>query len=262
MMTNQRKILYGSIGAVFLLLLVAFTYFLYLSPKIDERNRAISNVSQEQELVSQLEETQREEARERQRQTGQSTDLQRRLPVVPLTDQFLLDLNRAEELANVRMMELVLTNDQPVHEVIVMSSPERIGDPDGEEEETREARGLTAQLESYLEPETEGEGVAWIGDVIDGLYKQQANIIVKVDTYDHLIRFLDELDSLVRLLNIEEVHFSREDMSDDMIVDGEDALFYQVIASSYYYPPLTDLEHEAPRVDYPPMEGRDQPFTD
>lgn len=218
-------------------------YLFYLSPIIDKRNYTISNVAQEEQVVQQLAERKRKLEEEREQQQGQTTELQYKLPVVPLTDQFLLDINRAEELANVRIVELVMNDDLPVYQA-------------------PETASLNIIEEDNSVEETSDEGVS-DSEVIDAdLYKQQANIVVKVNTYDSLSRFIEELDSLIRITNVEELYFTREDRTEDIIIDGEDALFYQLVVSSYYFPAIEHLEHEAPKVEYPTMEERDQPFSD
>ncbi|WP_026690511.1 hypothetical protein [Alteribacter aurantiacus] len=258
--------------AVAVLLIVGFSFLAfssYLNPKLEARDRAVTNLHQEDQLVTQLEAERAELEKEQAARTTTSTDLQRRLPVVSLTDQFLMDINMAEEVAGVRMMNLTMDKDEPVHDmletsstpatiehtetVVVVEEDEELDVESGEEQDPIEE----IEEERVLVP---GE---WKGEPIEGMYKQTAHMDVRVDTYDHLVRFLHELDHLTRITNVESVYFSKEDTTDGrMIVDGEDHLDFHVIVSTYYYPELTDLEHEAPKGDYPPFEDRDQPFLD
>ncbi|TMW71592.1 hypothetical protein [Alteribacter natronophilus] len=274
-MDNTRRLLsYTAAAAGLLLIVLAAAYFLYLQPKLSEREAVMADLYEEESRIEHLEEERADKRAEREGHTASSTPLQRELPVVPLADQFLLDINRSEEISGVRVMNLTMESEAPVYEVLGSSvTPEgEIVEQETDNTDTRDPEDGDSDdpLEDgsvTTEEERDFVGGEWRGEEREGMYKQTATMDVRVDTYDHLIRFLGELDHLTRIMNIETVYFSKDESADEetedrMIIDGEDLLDFQVVVSSYYYPALGELEQEAPKTDYPIYEDRDQPFID
>ncbi|MBM7098000.1 hypothetical protein JSY36_19960 [Bacillus sp. H-16] len=258
MMSTNRLLIYSLVAGVAVIAFCVLAFTSFLSPKLEARDTTVMNVYQEEQMIKQLEAEKSAMIQEQAGRTVTSTELQRRLPVVPLTDQFIMDINMAEEVSGVRMMNMTMEKEETVYEMLEMSSPPAV------EEDVEVTRDEEEEEESVTEEdERDLVGDEWRGDEIEGMYKQTAAMDVRVDTYAHLVRFLDELDNLTRIAKIESVYFTREDTDDErMIIDGEDHLDFHVVVSTYYYPPLSDLEHEAPKADYPSYEDRDQPFLD
>ncbi|PYZ97334.1 hypothetical protein CR205_01650 [Alteribacter lacisalsi] len=286
-MGHSTRLLPFTLAASFVLFAVlAAAYMFYVQPKQTERETMAADIEEEEQQIAHLRVERTELQEQRDSHTSSSTPLQRELPVVSLTDQFLLDINMSEEIAGVRVMNLSMESSAPVYEVLgggITTDSGADGDvpdpaeaniveeetddtdtrdpEDGDSDEPLEEGSVTKEEERDF---VDGE---WRGAEYDGMYKQTATMDVRVDTYDHLIRFLAELDQMTRIMNIETIYFTKDedadsDTEDRMIIDGEDLLDFQVVVSSYYYPALADLKEEAPRADYPIYEDRDQPFLD
>ncbi|CAM3823578.1 hypothetical protein [Alkalicoccus chagannorensis] len=282
MMNKRRDKILVILSAVLVAVGLLFLYFQMIQPELDEREATEEELESETQYAAELEAQLEEEMEEAAERSDLTTEHQRRLPVVRLTDQFLLDLSMAEELSEVRIMDIDMTYDQPVYtyettEVSDSSDPPaaRTDIDDVREEEPEEDEELVGtdddvdaedtEIESDLEDREEetadadeAERGAVQGDEIDGVRRQTALIELKVNTYDHLSGFLEEVDALVRDVNIDSILFLGQDS--DRIFDGESDIFFEVEVSSYYYPELEELEPEAPIVDYPEDEDRDSPF--
>ncbi|WP_096435951.1 hypothetical protein [Alteribacter populi] len=262
---TKRRLLYTAASTVAVLLLFLVAYLFYLEPRLKEHQVLTDQKYEEEQLISQLEEEKQATIEENERRLETSTALQRKLPVIPLTDQFLLDVNMAEEVSGVRIMDLTLDKDEAVHKRLATEGTRDEADQtDNQENEGgAEDDGTDENTSITIGPERDLVEDEWRGDQIEAMYKQTATMDVRVDTYAHLVNFLDELDRLTRVVNIEYVYFKKEEDDEErMIVDGEDRLDFQVVASSYYYPPLVDLESEAPKMDYPSIDEREQPFLE
>ncbi|PRO64897.1 hypothetical protein [Alkalicoccus urumqiensis] len=276
---KQKLLTFG----VLLLVVLSLTavYFNTVHPEwtgaADAEEAAETEDAYIQELEGQL-----REAEEEASGMASTTDLQRRLPVVRQTDQFLMDISMAEELADIRIMDIYMDYDQPVYayetvEVGPSTGAEDQGESidDVRREEIEEDEELTAtdddveledvDLESDLEDrEVETDETLPDGAVqeepLNGVRKQTAVIELKVNTYEHLERFLAELDALERYTNIESILFLGQD--EDRIFDGQSDIFFEVQVSSFYYPAREDLEPEAPVRDYPETPDRESPFRE
>ncbi|NJP36756.1 hypothetical protein [Alkalicoccus luteus] len=266
---------------------LALYFFLAVFPDIQDRDQAEEELAEEERYQQQLETAIREEAEARASEPEDTTELQRRLPVVRQTDRFLMDLNQAEEVAGARILSISMRYDLPVHGFETVEPPhtedveERTSTPadvrrneveDLEEEPEQDPEEAVEEEDvppEEAEPDitdrqeqaedTAGNG-AVLTDELDGLLKQTATVEVRVSNYDSLAGFINELDQLVRFVNIESIVFLGA--SEDRIFDGASDIFLEVQVSSFYYEELEHLEHEAPVLDYPDPGEEADPFLE
>ncbi|SDN59043.1 hypothetical protein [Alkalicoccus daliensis] len=293
-MTEKQKQISIIGGTSFLIILaLVLLFFTMVNPHIQAANQAGQQLEEEEEHQVRLEQQLQEKAAENAEQPESTTDQQRRLPVVRLTDQFILDLSMAEELADIRIMDLQMSYDHPVYqyETVEVTPSEDIpdsgttvnevreededepNDPDemneedmneqdvsetDEEIELEETEAASDLEERQAESDEERTRGALQQEQMEGLSKQTATIELKVNNFSSLGRFLIELDSLQRFVNIESILFLGEE--EDRIFDGQTDIFYEVQVSSFYYPELEHLEFEAPVVDYPDDGENTSPF--
>lgn len=294
-MTEKRKQTIAAAGTSLLIILtLVILFFTMVYPHIQAANSAAQQLEEEEAHIAQLEDQLQEEAAENAAQPERTTEQQEQLPVVRLTDQFLLDLSMAEELADIRIMDLEMSYDHPVfsYETVEIrpsseTEEESSAVEDVREEENEEASGEEADEEEMNEQDVaeseenieleETEAASDLeerqaeadedrtpgavqGEELEGVRKQTATIELKVNNFNSLGSFLVELDRLERFVNIESVLFLGEE--EDRIFDGETDIFYEVQVSSFYYPALEHLEFEAPVVDYPDEGENASPFLD
>ncbi|QKS71853.1 hypothetical protein FLK61_34870 [Paenalkalicoccus suaedae] len=295
-MTRKHYSILAGLAVVIIIALIA-VFFVQIQPAREASATLTTQVDQERELIAQLEDQVEEQTLEAATRDDRSTELQRRLPVVKQTDQFILDINRAEEVSGVRVQDMLMAYDLPVYayETIGPALRTDIEDPastavdvrvdDEENEENEESVNNTSEsanetadenneltdteeqpvvddeaiIERQLEAGEELPRGAVQQGPIDGVLKQTATITLHVNNYESLSTFLQQLENSVRILNTESIVFLGEE--EDRIFDGETNIFYEVQVSSFYYPELEEeLESEAPIIDYREQEEREQPF--
>ncbi|WP_444683961.1 hypothetical protein [Alkalicoccus luteus] len=274
-------------GIVILTAALVLYFFLAVFPDIQDRDQAEADLVEEEQYQQQLETAIREEAEARASEPEDTTELQRRLPVVRQTDRFIMDLNQAEEVSDARIISISMRYDLPVQGFDTIEAPHTEDveeqastpadvrrseyedleeEPEEDPEEAVEEEGVPPE---EAEPDitdrqeqvddTAGNGAVRT-DELDGLLKQTATVELRVSSYDALAGFIDELDQLVRFVNIESILFLGA--TDDRIFDGASDIFLEVQVSSYYYEELEHLEPEAPVLDYPDPGEEAEPFLD
>ena len=156
--------------------------------------------------------------------------LQRKLPVQPLLDQFLLDISRAEGLSGSYILNINISESGDV---------------------------TLAEGESIKEQiSTEVEQNSALPEKIEDLRKITVFLSVRANDYEALANFLREIDSLPRLTNIDSVNFLGHDEK-IMVNDSHQSLEFSVLLSTYYYPPLAQLREESPKIDFPNPANKD-----
>ncbi|WP_147803505.1 hypothetical protein [Alkalicoccus halolimnae] len=290
MTTKKRQTVILTTAGVLVLAALLLIFFTLVQPRMDAQETVERNLAEEEERIALLEEETAEASAEAAEEEETSTERQESLPVVRQTDQFLLDIGMAEEIAGVRIRDIQMEYDHPVYtyEVVNVTSGEPLTSEDdaeaGAEVETPEAENEDPAEESEEEPiEDPGDAEpaepaeereidpldmpagALQDEPVSGVQKQTAIVELHTNSYETLSAFLFELDSLTREVNVESVLFLRQDeegenIEESRIFEGETNIVYEVHISSFYYPELDNLEHEAPLVDYPDEEERQNPF--
>ncbi|MBB5174392.1 hypothetical protein [Texcoconibacillus texcoconensis] len=105
MINTKRERMLVTLTVVVLCLAIIILSFLYLSPRWSERADAIADYEQAEGQLQQIEGVYQEVEQERERQDGRYSDDLRKLPPAPMTEVWVMDLLRAESLANVYMTE-------------------------------------------------------------------------------------------------------------------------------------------------------------
>lgn len=219
------------ISAFFVLVAGAvFLYFLYVTPVLEQK----------EVLAMELEaEINQKDAYQKQIRDGESdlvevsVELQRRLPIQPLLDQFILQMARAEGLSDTYILNININSQG---ELSILNGKK------GSEGETEE-EGTTNEQPGF-----------------EGLQQITFQLSVRANNYEDLAQFLRELDRLPRLVNIDNVSFLGLD--ENVMVDEErnGSLQFHVAVSTYYYPDLQELAGEHPQIDYPRPSQKENPL--
>ncbi|MBM4762441.1 pilus assembly protein PilO [Bacillus sp. B15-48] len=211
---------------VALVILASFlvgSYFVYLKPK----QETIVNKQAQLEVEEQLLAAVQARMSESTAPTSESVaELQKKVPVKKQLEQLILDLNKAEVIAN-----SFISN---------MSFSEGAVSANGGSPESTE----------------EGEGVS----LPDGIKKLTVNLSVTSPNYPQLMKFLDTLERLNRRVVIESVSFSGG--SELTNVDQEEEnISYSLTLSAFYMPELEDLQDPLPELNVPAPSNKKNPFA-
>ena len=255
---------------LFLVLLFIFLYFYLFDPVKKELAFKTSELKNEEQIL---------EAVQAKAGTGTSvdfkstTELQKRLPVQPLTDQFVLNLEKAEVVSNSFIVDMEFTDGEKAAEEV---PPEAT-----EETETKDDTSESSDA-SEQEPEAnEGEATATIeaeestestdevpadsvpeapATLPNSLKKISAKMNVRSSSYEEMLEFIQTIQSTNRIVTIDGLIFdgAEEVTTRDQSVEP---LEYELVVSAYYYPSLTDLQKQTPTVVTPKPSEKKNPFS-
>ncbi|WP_099362063.1 hypothetical protein [Fredinandcohnia onubensis] len=245
---SRKQIIYLVMAIVILVGVIYLTYFLLVKPvklKIAQLENSVKTEERLLEVIS--------DKRTNDTPIISSTEIQKRIPVVPLVEQIVLDLERAETLSESRVISmsysesefLLLDETQPVEDQVEMNPEEKdqVSADNGsdEAEHTVEVEDVDPQL-------------------IDGLNQITVTLQVQSPTYPDLEKFLSVIEHQTRITRVESLSFSGtpELTSVDQIAQP---LVYDVTISTFYMPKYTELAEEAPKLTVPPPSNKDNPLA-
>lgn len=187
-----------------------------------------------------------------------TVELQKKLPVKPLMDQLLLDLEKAEIISNSFIKTIQVENADasshanPVDETQQIPNDENRGSQKEAESESSE----------YKSEETAGneESNQFKQELPAGLKKITMTLSVQSPTYFEMEKFLQSLESMKRILTIENLSFkgNKELLSIDKSIES---LEYNVIIAAYYSPNLLELQDDLPTIKKPEPANKINPFV-
>ncbi|MCA1056319.1 hypothetical protein LCM10_15065 [Rossellomorea aquimaris] len=157
-----------------------------------------------------------------------STSLQKKIPVEPMTESLILDLEQAE-----------LVSGSSIQSIVFEQS-----------EEAPEAEG---------NPETDGNAT---DDVIPPQLKRIGmTIVVESPSYFEMEAFLEQIEGLQRIVEVDGLYFEgEEELKESMEGYSEDVITFEVVASAFYLPDLQDLVDAVPRIQSPMPSLKKDPF--
>lgn len=244
---NQKLLIVGSILLTILLFGALFFFLLY--PKMQQIPLKEQELSSQQQLLSALQGN----ITNTNSNTFQSTvTLQKMVPVKPLSQQLLLDIEKAEIVSG----SFVINMDFAVDGEVTDLSP--AGEETGEDGTTP----LEERIDDDLDPEKAEEVEQQIETLPlpIGVKKISVTLNVESPSYFELEEFIRILESSERITVIESIDFT----AGEEIIDYEQTnkpLNYQLILSSFYMPTLTDLIDSLPKMETPEPAEKKNPFS-
>jgi type IV pilus assembly protein PilO len=233
------------IGVVTLLMVLFLVYaqFFQLSPlKSDLANKQQSLESEQKllEIVSQ------KKAEDTKKTTEDTRELQKKLPVNPLQEQLILDLEKAENLSKSKISSMSFSKDADVNTTADQATAENANGQQATTNQTDTNQATASQQTASAQ--------------IAGLKKLTVSLSVESPSYEDLEKFIDTLESLNRIVVVESISYSGGEEITSL--DQEDEpLTYSLTISAFYMPSLTDLAAELPKIDAPAPAGKDNPLS-
>jgi type IV pilus assembly protein PilO len=162
-------------------------------------------------------------------ETPDSNSLQKKIPVEPLTERVILDLEKAELLSGSTIQSLQFEKTDGA------LAPKK-------SEETEAAPAVDTQLPALLK-------------------RIQMTIVVESPSYFEMEAFLDEIENLERIVEINGLYFEGEqELKENMEGYSEDTITFEVIASAFYIPELNELKDGLPVIESPSPSLKKDPF--
>lgn len=221
--------------------LFAALFFFILYPKQQEIPLKERELASQQQLLSALQ----GKITETNSSTFQSTvELQKMVPVKPLSQQLLLDIEKAEVVSGSFVVNMVFEDS----EVTITDMPAN--------EQTR----LDERIDEDLNPDAEGEAPEETIILPTGVKKISVTLAVESPSYFEFEKFISILENSERITVIENIDFT----AGEEIIDYEQTdrpLNYQVRLSAFYMPTLSDLIDSLPKMESPEPANKKSPFT-
>lgn len=203
--------------------------------------------------------------------------LQKRVPVKPLEEQFLLDLEKAEVVSNSYIVDMEFTEVEPeaqdpnanqeISLGIKTNKTEDIADEANGEQGSAETDGETAanNSESETAEKTESQEATPTAEPVKetlpaGLRRLTVKLNVESKTYYDMEKFIQTLESQQRITKVDALEFTG--IEEIAYTDEEvPILTYTLTVSTFYYPELEDLKDSLPKLDSPEPAKKDNPMS-
>lgn len=257
--SKRNKIIIG-IAALLLVLVVVVAQFMYLSPLKTELASKQLSLDSEQKL---LEAASQKKAEDTNKTVENTRELQKKLPVKPLQEQLILDLEKAENLSNSKISSMSFTKDADVN----MSAAENA---DGQQ---NTAANQNTANQTVTNTNTADQSAANQGTASqDGstqqtvtvqtstLKKLTVSLSVESPNYEKLEKFIETLETLNRIVVVESISYSGGQEITSLVQEST-PLTYSLTISAFYMPTLADLAAELPKIEAPAPAGKENPLS-
>lgn len=169
--------------------------------------------------------------------------LQKMVPVKPLSQQLLLEIEKAEVVSGSFVVNMAFEDEE------VTKDSAKLDEEQSENAESTEENG------SPNEENSEGNSTS----LPAGVKKIIATLTVESPSYFEFEEFIRTLESSERIIVVESIDFT----AGEEIIEVEQKsmpLSYQVILSAFYMPTLTDLIDKLPKMETPAPANKKNPL--
>jgi type IV pilus assembly protein PilO len=187
-------------------------------------------------------------------------ELQKRVPVKPMVEQLLLDLERAEVVSDSFISSISFNegSEVPAHPSVPESDTEAAAE---QPQSSSEAEQLNTGSQSASTQGNEQQPNQPSITLPNGLKSISATLTVQSPTYYHLERFLETLEGLKRIVSVQSLSFTGNPEVTSVATEVQ-PLTYSLTVAAFYYPSLTDLQDKIPPLDIPPPSKKRNPLTE
>jgi type IV pilus assembly protein PilO len=169
-------------------------------------------------------------------------ELQKKLPVEPVLEQFLLDLEKAETVSGSFITSMSFGEEGTDEATNLV------------EEYIQEAQGSTNAEEESVEENLTEDGIP------GGIERLTVNLTVEAPSYFELEAFLKAIEETRRISKIDELSFSGNEEAISTNTRPE-KLTYSLTISTFYYPRLVELKDQLPPLEIPNPSQKMNPLV-
>lgn len=180
-----------------------------------------------------------------------SMELQKQLPVKPLVERLLLEIEKAELLSDCKVLQVSI--DQVGEQVIEETTAnDEIETGDDDETETDGDQSTSNEEEQFSEEESKPF-------VPRGMNIINVNVDAEATSYFEIEKFIEVIQSLQRVVRIDSLQFTgKEEMT--TVDDEVEEIPFNLTITAFYYPELTDLYDELPKINRPDPANKKDPL--
>ncbi|WML40715.1 pilus assembly protein PilO [Neobacillus sp. OS1-2] len=234
------------LSVLLIIIVTVGAYFLYIVPannSLAQKKSALKMSNQELSIIQR-------KLKQTSSQTIQSSmELQKQIPVKRLLDQLLLNIEKAEIISDTNIIELKLNGTESEEDVDLSSTIPKIN--------TQSSTKTNENSTSNQEQSPAQKDVT----LPNGIKKTSIILSGEAKTYYELEKFLTELQSLQRIIKIDQFKFTGRDEIYS-VLQSMDPLKFEATISAYYFPTLVDLQKEIPPLDTPAVSNKKNPISE
>lgn len=233
-------------AAVVSIFVYLIAFYLYLNPLNTSLALKESQLKMEQELNTTLE---ARLAAVNETDFSSTAELQKRLPVDPMVEQLVLDIEKAEVISNSFVSSIEFNAEQqagvPMEQETTAEEQVEQQNNDSDDQAEKSISEVPVSNSQTMVP--------------DGLLKTSVQINVKAENYFSLEKFIETLESLRRIVVVESISFSGPQES-FAVSDEEVPIEMSLSINSFYFPELADLIDYNPKIQAPEPANKRNPF--
>ncbi|RDU35049.1 hypothetical protein DRW41_19915 [Neobacillus piezotolerans] len=253
--TNKHKWVAAVLG-LFLIAFGAGAYFLSIQPLKDNLQLKKESLKTEEQLLSII------QGREKETEnysSVSSTQMQHKIPVNPLVEQMILDMEKAEVVSGSKILSMAFAKDSDIAAQEEAATGETV--PQGE-------TGGSAQSGEIMNEGVNQEGQAEgtqappksVIQVPDGVKKVTVQLSVESPGYPELEKFVSTLESTKRISMIESISYTGG-AEITSLQQKDEPLKFSITVSAFYMPELKDLAQQLPDIGAPEPAGKRNPLS-
>lgn len=252
------KIIGGS-GVLLIVIVIVYSQFFSLSPLKSDLSIKEQTLETEQKLLDTVTQKNTETAYTEPEDTS---ELQKKVPVEPLQEQFILDLEKAENVSNSEIKSMsfskgadvtVATDQTNTQTAATGQTTTQTATTD--QSGTATTQGATSQTKTNQSGTQQQTTTAY-----SGLKKLTVQLQIESPTYPNLEKFIETVESLSRIVSVEAINYTGEKEVTSLETKTQ-PLTYSLTVSTFYMPSLTDLQADLPKMDSPAPAGKDTPLS-
>ncbi|MDP4106637.1 MAG: hypothetical protein Q8935_17025 [Bacillota bacterium] len=262
--STKEKVLFVSVVVV-LILYLALLQFYFLSPLKSDLQSKQRMLASEQKVL----ETVQKKSGNNEAADANTTELQKEVPVKPLQDQFILDLQQAEAVSNSLIKSMSFTeggqattaSTQPAAASTTTPGQTNNGTTGqstatGSTTASQQQAAATASS-TTVQPNTNTTAKTAGAPAVSKLTVQ---LSIQSQRYQDLEKFINTLEGLKRITVVEAINYTGNKEITSLTQDNK-PLDYTLTISAYYLPGLKDLDKQLPKVNYPEPANKDNPLS-
>ncbi len=220
---RQKEIALLVFAVIFFVLLVSYSWFQLYAPAKEENTRVVNSIVDQREVIFEL---QRQVAGKPVEQSSSSRPLQRKVPVSPLEDLLLLQLEKAEVKSKALINNVAFTQDD-LNEVPIESAEQ-------------------------LDAGTEDPALA--------LKRMTIEVELAASDYEEADQFIREVEAAERIFVVQSIELDTPEEIRETAAEKE-PIELTVSFQAFYRPDLQELVPEVPKLDAPKPAGKEDPTT-
>lgn len=248
---TKKNIIYSTLGILVTAGSLTGGYYFWLNPLKTEIELTKNELSTEEKLYETLADRVSNENNEVIENTMK---LQRKLPVEPFLEQFLLDLEKAEVISNSFIEQMTFADaDMNAKEIIETTPP-------AEKVENTEQELQADAANNEAAPESEAQASEQtVPTIPEEMKRITVTLTVNSTDYFDMLKFLEVIEHLERITKVDSLTFSGGEEIKS-IDDEIEELSFTLVLSTFYYPKLEELKKELPPFETPPPSNKKNPL--